>query len=393
MNLSELALHDHLDDAVDRLRRNERLWQEDKVPIDGITNFTSSAAAEYCYLSNTAALLDATRQAREWSGEAARFYWKRIQAGRLRRDIRERGVWNSEVPMFSRALSHALLSRDEALLTEIATDAVEMDDSYLDAFADDYADSPVKFYNMKVEAALVLKDDRLSEFLESLRIHQERIAEEGGFWQLPVAFYQALVNQDTAAAEQALSDLYEYYAEEHSDPSDPEWYVLNIVLAYIILARRRGLDVSIDSPRLSAAFLRDEIPEDDVELDVDLDDLTVCSDVGLFELERDEDGAPVIVGRIYHPGDEPVSAEDLSARAAGRVLSDEWIEAALEEASWRDHYDEELVSDAKSAFEAGSLLRNLVVVQDRTDQYIFDESLGELPIDGVELLKGAGRRD
>lgn len=128
-------------------------------------------------------------------------------------------------------------------------------------------------------------------------------------------------------------------------------------------------------------------------MDVDLSDLQFTSDVGFFELERDDDGAPVIAGRIYHPGGEPVRAEDVPEREAGRVLSDEWVEAALEEATWRDHYDDELVADAKTAFEYGTLIRKLVVVQDRTDQHLFEESLTELPIDDVQLLKGAGRSD
>lgn len=74
------------------------------------------------------------------------------------------------------------------------------------------------------------------------------------------------------------------------------------------------------------------------------------------------------------------------------MLSGEWIDAALEEATWRDHYDDDLVADAKTAFEDGTLTRKLVVVQDRTDEYLFDESLTTLPVDDVELLKGAGRQ-
>lgn len=174
-----------------------------------------------------------------------------------------------------------------------------MGESYLDAFSEDYPDSPATYYQTKVKAALVLDDERAPGLLEAFRESPERLTETSTYWERIPEYHQALVDGSPSTAEGTLSDLYEYYVDRDPDPDDPRWYVLHALCALIVLGRRRGIDATIESDRLPEAFLRDEVPADDVELDVDLSDLQVTSDVGVFELERDEDGSPVIPGRIY----------------------------------------------------------------------------------------------
>lgn len=392
MRFTEATLEDCLYDARKGLQLNASLWQDGEVPVDGVTNITYTTAKDFELLAKCGALLGAVRQSREWFGEAARQYLEHVHAGRLRRDIRERSGWEGEPRMLSRALNAALLSRDETRLAEIATVTLEMDESYLDAFADEYLDSSAHFYNVKVRAALVLDDDQAPNLIEQFRERVARLTNPSQFWKSIPEYYQALVDESAPAAEAALADLFEYYAEEKPDPDDPGMYVLHTLCAHVLLARRCGLDVSLESDRLPSALLRDDIPDDDVELDIDLSDLRFTSRVGYFELDRDDDGSPIIAGRMYHPGGDPVSAADVPERESGQLLSDEWIEAALDEAAWRDLAEEELIAEAADAFEVGTLKRKLVVIQDRTDGYTFDESLAELPVDDIELLKGAGRR-
>ncbi len=394
MKYSEETLHECLKDGLEGLQRKERLWQDGGVPIDGITNITRATAKEYERVATCAALLNATQQSWLWFGKAAQFYFEQICAGRLRRDIRGRIVWEGEPRKFYHALNTAVLSRQEELITEIATAAIEIDESYLEEFAADYPDSPPQYYDMKVHAALTLGDDQVTVYLDELRAAIDEHADVSQYWKTIPQYYQAIVDDSAPAAEAAIADLYSFFADQEPDPEDPRESVLHDVCAYIVLARHRGVDVDVplESDRLPAALLRDDAPEDDVELDVEPGEIRVNSTVGLFELEYDDDGTPVIAGRIYHPGGEPVSADDVPEREAGQVLSDDWIKAALEEANWRDHYDDELVADATAAFENGELIRKLVVAQDRVDQYTFDESMSKLPVDDIELLKGAGRR-
>jgi hypothetical protein len=162
--------------------------------------------------------------------------------------------------------------------------------------------------------------------------------------------------------------------------------------ALLYLAYRRGVLVKLESDRLPEGLVTEAIPDNERRLDIDVSELEFSSPVGLFELERGDDGSPIILGRIYHPGHEPVSADDVPERAVGTVLSDEWIEAALDEAEWRSHYDTDLVSEARTAHEEGKLRRKLVVVQDRTDEYTFDETLAKVSVDEIEILKGAGKK-
>ncbi|WP_312910864.1 hypothetical protein [Natronosalvus caseinilyticus] len=382
------------EDEVDETKKRIRWWENGEVPTDGTTTYLYAVARQFEYLGKLAALLGAVHQSRTCFGEVAKCYLAHIEACRLRRDMTEQAKWNHEPQMFARAVNAAVLSRDEELLANVAAATLAMDESYLDAFTESSLSAPARYYNAKVKAAIAIDDKSVRALLTNLEESLERFEEKSPYWEAIPVYYRALVDGSESAAQTSLSELYDYYAAEEPDPDDPRWFVLHHVCAHIVLARRRGLRVSRKSGRLPEALLREDMPADDTELDVDvdLDAFQVTSDVGFFELERDEDDRPVIAGRIYHPGGEPVSADDVPEREAGRVLSDEWVAAALEEATWRDAYDDELVADATAAFEDGTVGRKLVVVQDRTDEHTFDESLAELPVDDVTLLKGAGRR-
>ncbi|PSP85707.1 hypothetical protein BRC96_01570 [Halobacteriales archaeon QS_6_64_34] len=268
-----------------------------------------------------------------------------------------------------------------------------MDDSHLDVFAEDYPDSAASYYQMKTKAALALEDDRAAQFNRSLKKHVDRLPDPTQYWQQIPVFYQAVVDGDAATAQSAFDDVYDYYAGNNPDADDPRWYVFEPPCALLILARKHGIDITVPSDRLPEAFLREHGPEDDLELAVDVGGTQTMSHVGRFEIERDDDGTPVIAAIMYHSGAGEVHASDVPDRDAGQLLSDAWIEAALEEADWRDHYDDAPVDAAREAFENGTLLRKLVVLQDRTDGGTFDESLADLPIDKIDLRKGAGRRN
>ena len=80
---------------------------------------------------------------------------------------------------------------------------------------------------------------------------------------------------------------------------------------------------------------------------------------------------------------------DVPERPAGRVLDNEWVEVALIEAAWRDHFDDDLVADAMEAYEAHELYLKFVVVQDRADRHTFEGGVSNL-VDGIKFLKAAG---
>ncbi|MFC5368115.1 Imm49 family immunity protein [Salinirubrum litoreum] len=392
MTFTDETLRDHLERSEAEVRRMGRLWNEDKVPVDGVPGFAYSAAKAYEQLACTAALLGAVSQSRRWFGTAASLHYERVVSGRLRRDSRERMVWEAEPRKLSEALTTALLSRDEKLSTGIARDAVALDEAYLDEFADEYPDSVASYYQTRVKAALVLDDERASEWLSKLVETVETLSDPSRYWQVIPEFYRALDGGDEEAAESAIGELLEFYVERDTDPDEPRKYVLRSLCALVLLARRHDVHVAVDSARVPKYLVQEAVPDDDRRLDVDVSDVTATSRVGFFDLERDEDGIPVIVARMYQSGRGDITADDVPEREAGRILSDDWIEAALDEARWRDHYDDSVVEDAATAYRDGSLLRKLVVVQDRTDGGTFDDTLSALPVDTIQLLKGAGRR-
>jgi hypothetical protein len=390
MSITDSTLREHLAEVQEALERREYSWEEGLITVNSGQGAIYSTAKAYSYLSNTAALLGAARQAREWSGEAARYYIENIRAARARRDMLPQVTWKDEPQMFARALNHALMSQERELLIQVATEALAMDDSHLHVFAEDHPDSAASFFQMKTQAALALEDDRAAPLSRSLQEHVDRLSDPTQYWERIPVFYQAVVEGDASAAQSAFDDVYDYYAGNDPDTDDPRWYVLETPCALLILARQHGIDISVSSDRLPEVFLREQVPEDNIELDVDVGGTQTMSHVGRFEIEEADDGTPIIAAIMYHSGAGEVHASDIPDREAGRLLSDAWIEAALDEADWREHYDDAPVGAAREAFENGTLLRKLVVLQDRTDGGTFDESLSELPIDKIDLQKGAG---
>lgn len=385
---SEEAIHE----TIDELRRKTSFWRDGKVPIDGVTTYSYANAKRFERLACAAALLGAVTQSREYFSRATQLYHNRVVAGRLQRDITERIAWEGEPRILSRTLNAALLSWDRELTTTVARDALELDDVYLDEFADDYPNSPLGYYQVKAKAALVLNDERAVDLVSDLSDAVQKTDDPSQYWLIVPEFYRAVDAGAQEAAQSALERLLAFYAERDPDSEDPRTFVLQTLSALVILARQRRLDVTVDSDRVPSAVVQEAVPADERRLEVDLSDVEFTSPVGFFELEYDEESTPVIIGRIYHSGQGDVTADDVPEREAGRVLSDEWVEAALDEARWRDHYVDDLVEDAVTAYRDGSLLRKLVVVQDRTDGGTFDETLSTLPVDTIQLLKGAGRK-
>lgn len=247
MNTTESALNEHLEDAVDAVERRAQSWRDDRITVDSVPSATYSTAKKFTSLAKTAALLGATEQSREWFGEAARFHLDQIKGHRLRRDIRARVDWKNEPQRFSRAINAALSSRDEELLAEAATGAVDMDECYVEEFADDYPDFLAVYYNAKVKGALAIDDERAPDLLDEFERGLERLEDKSLFWETIPEYYRALIEEERSATQAAVSELFEYHAGKNPDPDDPSYFVLDAVCAYILLARRHGIKVSVTS--------------------------------------------------------------------------------------------------------------------------------------------------
>ena len=389
MNFTDGQLVEYCEAAAAGVDKRAQYWHKDSVLFEGMRSVIYAITKQVRYLATGAALYGATRQARQWFGLAARLRHQNIATGRLRRDIRERAIWEGEPRVFARAMVDALLSHDDAVVTSVAEDAIEMDECYLDEFAPDYPDFPAHYYNSKSKAALALGDPSAPEFVEQLAAATDELPDPGPFWQTAPTFYRAISAGEQSDAQAAAEDLLTYHLEARSSPDDPDEFVFHNLAALVVLADRQGTPVSLDSPRVPAAVTDPTPAGADRELDIDLSYLEPIDPVGLFDLDRDEDGTPILAARVYHAGGEPFTPADVPERPAGRVLDDEWVEAALIEAAWRDHFDDDLVADAMEAYEAHELYLKFVVVQDRADRHMFEGGVSKL-VDGIEFLKAAG---
>lgn len=110
----------------------------------------------------------------------------------------------------------------------------------------------------------------------------------------------------------------------------------------------------------------------------------------LPEITRDPDtGEYVLVASIKHPGDREATVDDLPMTEAGRILSDEWVNAVIETLRASDDGEQnQLAETLGTAREQGALERKLVIQQEQRGSHLFDETLADLGIDRIDIVAG-----
>lgn len=214
--------------------------------------------------AQAAALLGETEEARKAYSAAADFKQRSIQAMQDHWDVIDQELWEDAPALYSQAMYFALVSRDNDLLTAIAQEAIELENSYLEMFAEDYEDSPYRFYHMKVLAALILDHSEVETHLNALKSEVAAITPEAAkqfgetLKEVQFTLYQHLCQDDTEGVVAALDE----YMSRHAtitpiSTDDPDELIDNELIALCLLANDKGIDVTIDSPSVPAVLVPD----------------------------------------------------------------------------------------------------------------------------------------
>ncbi|QIB74195.1 hypothetical protein G3I44_07735 [Halogeometricum borinquense] len=173
------------------------------------------------------------------------------------RDHREElppNLWEDAPAIYADGMLFALIGRDEDLVHDIAAEAIELDESYLETFGES-AGSQLRYYNAKLLAATILDDDRwedlLSGYIEAVgQIVPTEIREQKHVASdLRARLYGALYNREG----ELFASVFEKYLRGYAantplDTDDPEELLNDELTALCLLANDRGINVTIDSP-------------------------------------------------------------------------------------------------------------------------------------------------
>ncbi|GAB3022386.1 immunity 49 family protein [Natronobiforma cellulositropha] len=380
------AIHERVREDIEfRLQR----WNKGEIADQIVPKHKYGVAGRYQTLGHCNALLGNGEMAQEAYAEATVYYLERVQEARKRRDDLDPTYWEHEPAVLVSAMTAAQLAEAGELLADAARKALAMDEAYLDRFAPEYDDSPFRFYNAQVRGVIVLDDDRQSDLLDAYRDAVAGL--NNPYAETMGDVYAAIIDGDAAGVVAGLETLLGNHDETVTASTDhPDDFIADTPAALCLLVRDRGLDVTIRSEYVPDVL----VPTDAKHVVGQNGDRTDQGDanVDIPHVERDDEtGGYVIVETITHPGGRDLTAEDVPKTEKGRLLSEEWLDAVIDELQSADEaFPQELGKELQIAHEKGVLARKLVVLQERTGAHTFGESVSELGVDQIELVKGTG---
>lgn len=363
----------------DRIAGEQRHLAAGNVVGERLPAFLYGLGTAHDDLARTRALLGDGDGARTAYAAGAVYYLSSVHESRKRRGLLGPRQRRDQPHTGIRAIERALLSRDDDLVACAAREVVGMDEAVL------VASDNRSFYAAKALAAVVLDDDRVEQFVEEYR-HATRHDRTTGD-EAALLVVEGVAERDASKVARGLEKALDRpgpYAAGTDGEADRE--VDDHLAALCLLAGRKGLDLSVEAPAVPAVLVPDPSSATRVVRAGE-----PPGEGALPDVHRDpETGAYVVVERIPFP-DGPLTADDLPGTPDGRLLSDEWLDAAIDRLRGVDDPDRrELAGELADAREEGTLRRRLVVHPGERERsgYRVERSVFEAGIDAVELYTG-----
>ncbi|QIB74507.1 immunity 49 family protein [Halogeometricum borinquense] len=264
MQIQEEKLH-HIEKtyrlAIEKMQQRYEEGTGNPSDLPHSLNDTGNRSIEQ---AQAASLLGKQEEAKDAYASAAEYKRDSVQAMEDNWEEIDQELWEDAPALYTQAMFLALISRDDELITEIASEALELDDFYLDLFASEYEDSPYRFYHMKVLAATIRDDPQLEGLLDELKAEVEMMtpvsAKQFGetLTELRVTIYELLRQGDSEGVVSALEE----YLNRHATATplsteDPNELIDNELIALCLLAKDRGIDVTVDSPYVPNVLVPD----------------------------------------------------------------------------------------------------------------------------------------
>ncbi|MFC7046022.1 Imm49 family immunity protein [Halobacteriaceae archaeon GCM10025711] len=197
----------------------------------------------------------ATAEAIEWFETAADHYTESIRERRVHREIIEKAAWGNEPYALADAMFSAILSGDGDLIEDAARTALDADETYTEEFPGTTA-----WYYFAVGLAGVLIDEptERERGLSGLRAaHDSLAAKFKQFFAGRITVLESFAANDAARVEEGLQTMLDDHADDApANTTSPDELICVPAMALLVLARRRGLDVDVESE-----YLPDTLPE------------------------------------------------------------------------------------------------------------------------------------
>lgn len=201
---------------------------------------------DYDNAATYALLIEDAERARYLFSQAAENALKFVRDAREYRKEIERDWWEVEPEELEHALTRALLAGNDELLADAVGETEDLDELYLDEFPD----NPTWYHRPRALAA-VIDDEDPRPYLEQLGA-----VADGTFAQALLTIYEGLVDRNEQHVRSGIEQIVQYHERiVGSDPSERLEFINHIATALLVLARTRGLDISVDSEFIPSDYI------------------------------------------------------------------------------------------------------------------------------------------
>jgi len=261
-------------EMLDWIEKKEEGYEQDRLVLENEEELNSSQLARIprgasISCSNVATYrlyLGEASEARRWFKRAATH---RFRAGQMRvkhKEVLERNAVLSATQIYGKAVQYALLSGSSECLEEIATGVLDLDESFRDVL-DERGGSVLSYDDAELLAAVSLGEDEIARnAIERIRSFESDPSYDGYYSGVPDGHTGPLVDAsiglfdgDAAAVTEAVEKMLDAHeAEVDGEPRGSREIVDHAAAAMIVLARNRGLNVTVESEYVPDALFDEE---------------------------------------------------------------------------------------------------------------------------------------
>lgn len=248
MPISEDDLRSDREFTKELIADSEADLKQGEIPRDRVHLVQNSLGGDYRDLGIIASLLSEEAKAREQFAEATDHYLSGVRTARERQDEISKGDWESEPSILLDALYSGILSSDDELLTEVARETLAMDSEYVTEFPE----TVYKYHAAKALASVVFDAEETQTHLDSLRDALDGLRPElAQFFGAIATVAEGIVGTHGDTVAEGVQELLDHHSSTFEGKPTRTGQAVSVpATALVSLARRKGIDVTVESEYL-----------------------------------------------------------------------------------------------------------------------------------------------